>query len=145
MSYAQRVAGQTLVFYDGLCGLCGRFVQFLLPRDRRGRLRFARLQSDLARQTLLPHGHDPGDLDTVFVVADWGTSRPRVLTRSRAVLHAVASLGGFWSSVARVAQVVPAALADPVYALVARRRYRIFGKYDACPLPRPEWRDRFIS
>lgn len=138
------VPGQTLVLYDGLCGLCDRFVQFLLPRDRRGALRFAQLQSGLARRELIPHGHDPADLDTVFVIADWKTPRQRVLARSAAVLHAVACLGGSWSVLARAARIVPAILADPVYAFVARHRYRLFGKYGACPLPRPEWRDRFI-
>ena len=138
------VDGQTLVFYDGLCGLCDRFVQFLLPRDRRGVIRFAQLQSELARRELVPHGHDPGDLDTIVVIEAWGTPRQRVLARSRAVLHAVAGLGGLWSPAARLAQLIPAVVADQVYAFVARRRYRIFGKYDTCPLPRPEWQARFI-
>jgi len=135
----------TLVFYDGLCGLCDRFVQFLLPRDQRGVLRFAQLQGELARRELPPQGFDPLDLDTVFVIADWHSERPRLLTRSRAVLHAVSRLGGTWGALARVATVVPAAIADPIYGFVARRRYRVFGRFEACPLPRPEWRERFLD
>ena len=135
---------KTLVFYDGVCGLCDRLVQFLLPRDRRGVLRFAELQGELARRELVPAGHDPADLDTVFVIADWRTPRQRVLARSTAILHAIDSLGGVWSAAARLARLVPVPIADAAYSFVARRRYRIFGKYDACRLPRPEWKDRFI-
>jgi len=135
----------TLVFYDGVCGLCDRFVQFVLARDPVGRIRFAQLQGDLARRELIPHGHDPADLDSVFVIADWQTPRQRVLARSRAVLHAVSRLGGPWGALARLAQLIPSAVADVAYRIIARRRYQLFGRFDACPLPRPEWRNRFLD
>ena len=135
----------TLVFYDGLCGLCDGFVQFLLKRDGHARLAFATLQGEVARSTLLPRGHDPADLDTVFVVADWKTPNERVLSRSRAVLHAASQLGGPWRVLAAIGALAPTVVADAVYGFVARRRYRVFGRYDTCPLPRPEWRDRFLD
>lgn len=141
---AERVPSMTVVFYDGVCGLCDRLVQFLLARDRRGALRFATLQGDLAQRTLVPAGYDPADLDSVLVIAEYGTPHERVLSRSRAVLYAAAQLGGGWAVLARMARIVPPNLADWVYAAVARRRYRVFGRFDACPLPRPEWRDRFL-
>lgn len=141
----RRVSGTTVVFYDGVCGLCNRFVRFLLERDARGMLRFARLQGDLARKELVAHGYDPADLDSVFVIADWESPRQQVLTRSRAVLHAGSRLGGRWRIVAVVGRLVPVAIADRVYRFVARRRYRMFGKFDECPLPRPEWRERFLE
>jgi predicted DCC family thiol-disulfide oxidoreductase YuxK len=133
----------TLVFYDGLCGLCDRFVRFLVSRDAAGRLRFATLQGDVAQRTLVPRGHDPADLDTVFVVAGWNTPDERVLERSAAVLHALRQLGGIWSVLAGIGRVVPRPLADAVYRTTARNRYRLFGRFDACPLPPQEWRDRF--
>lgn len=135
----------TLLFYDGVCGLCDRLVQFLLKRDRTGRIRFATLQGELARTTLAPRGIDPSDLDTVYVVANWQTPDERLLARSRAVLHALAQLGPGWRAFATVARVVPPPLADAMYRLVARSRYRLFGRYDTCPLPRPEWRARFLD
>ena len=138
------VRGQTLVFYDGVCGLCNRLVQFLLRRDRRGALRFAELQGEIARRELLPRGHDPADLDSVVVIADWRTPRQRVLTRSEATLHAIERLGGIWSAAAGLGRLVPLPLADALYRFVARRRYRLFGKYQSCPLPRPEWKERFV-
>ena len=135
----------TLVFYDGVCGLCDRFVRFLLARDRRGAFRFAQLQGELARRELEPYGFDPRDLDTVYVIADWGTPARRVLERSRAVLYALAQLGGPWAVLARVAGVFPKPVVDTAYRLVARIRYRIFGRFDVCPVPRPQWRARFLD
>jgi predicted DCC family thiol-disulfide oxidoreductase YuxK len=134
----------TLVFYDGLCGLCDGFVQFLLKRDRHARIAFATLQGELARGMLVPLGYDPGDLDSIFVVADWKAAQQRLLNRSQAVLHAVAQLGGAWRIFATVASIVPVFIADRVYGLVARHRYRVFGRFDTCPLPRPEWKNRFL-
>ena len=136
---------QTLVFYDGVCGLCNRLVRFLLRRDRRGTLRFAPLQGEIARRTLVAAGRDPADLDSVVVIAGWGSARQRVFVRSRAVLHAASRLGAPWNVAAWIAGRVPTGIADRVYAFVARRRYRVFGKYDACPLPPPEWRQRFLE
>ena len=135
----------TLVFYDGVCGLCDRFVHFLLARDPAGRIRFAQLQGELARRELVPQGFDPTDLDSIFVIADWRSPRQRVLTRSAAVLYAVAHVGTPWNGLARIAQLVPAAIADRVYRLIASRRYRMFGQLDVCPMPRPEWRNRFLD
>jgi predicted DCC family thiol-disulfide oxidoreductase YuxK len=137
--------GSTVVFYDGTCGLCNRFVQFVLQRDHAGRVRFAPLQGELARQTLTARGRNPEDLDTVYVIADWGTPRERVLDRSRAVLHTVRQLGGGWGMLARIASLVPSPLANVIYRLVASTRYRIFGQAEVCVLPKPEWRTRFME
>ena len=133
------------MFYDGVCGLCDALVQFLVKRDRHARIAFATLQGDVARRTLMPLGQDPADLDTVFVIADWKGPGEQVLTRSRAVLHAARQLGGVWAALATIASVVPTPLADAVYGLIARHRYRVFGRFDSCPLPRPEWRNRFLD
>lgn len=135
----------TVVFFDGVCGLCNRLVQFLLPRDRDGVLRFALLQGDLAKRALLKHGLDPSDLDSVVVVANWSLPGERAFTRSRAVLQALDALGEGWRVFARAARIFPLPLADAVYRLVARSRYRIFGRFDVCQVPRPEWRDRFLD
>jgi predicted DCC family thiol-disulfide oxidoreductase YuxK len=135
----------TVVFYDGVCGLCNRFVRFLIRRDRHRRLVFAPLQGTLARTLLVPRGYDPSNLDTVYAVADWRSPAPQVLTRAPAVVHALRQLGGAWAVMARVASMVPTALANRLYDLVARKRYRTFGRLGVCPIPPPEWRDRFIE
>ena len=135
----------TVVFFDGVCGLCNRLVQFLISRDRNGRLRFAQLQGELARATLTRHGLNPDDLDSVVVVSGWREPSELAHLRASAVLHALTVLGGSWRIIARAASVVPAPIANGVYNLVARSRYRIFGRFDVCQLPRPEWRDRFLE
>jgi predicted DCC family thiol-disulfide oxidoreductase YuxK len=135
----------TVVFYDGVCGLCHRFVRFLIRRDRRERFAFAPLQGTLARTVLVPRGVDPSDLDSIHVLADWHAPSERMLARSRAIIHALSQLGGVWTLAARGASFVPPPLADQLYNFVARRRYRTFGRFDTCPIPPPEWRDRFLE
>ena len=134
-----------IILYDGVCGLCNRLVQFLLKHDRAGRLRFASLQSDFAAQVLGRHGFDPKDLDTVHVVENYDQPNERVLQRSDAILRAGRELGGFWGASSSIARVVPRAVRDLVYRLVATNRYRVFGKYDACMLPDANQRSRFLD
>ena len=137
--------GTTLVFYDGVCGLCDRLIRFLIRRDVDGRFRFAALQGQLARTTLRARGYDPSGLDTVYVVRDWNTPQEQVLERSGAVLCALSQLGGGWRMAARVGGLVPVVIADGLYRVVARTRYRLFGRLASCPLPPAEWRQRFLD
>ena len=134
-----------IMFYDGVCGLCNRLVQFLLRHDKNGRLRFASLQSDFAAKVLGRHGIDPKDLDTVNVVVNYDEPDERVLQRSDAVLRAGRELGGFWGTSSSIARIVPRALRDLTYRFVAQNRYRVFGKYDTCMLPDPNQRSRFLD
>ncbi len=139
-----QVESNPIVLYDGICGLCNRLVQFLLKRDTHDRFRFASLQSEFANNLLTHHGLDPNDLDTVYVVKDHGQSDERLLARSDAVLFMLTQLGGFWQ-VARLARALPGALRDAVYKVVARNRYRIFGKYESCMLPEAKHRAKFLD
>ena len=138
-------APTTVVLYDGVCGLCNRLNQFLLPRDDQARLRFAALQSPAARRLLARYGLDPSNLDTVYVIADWGAPTERALGRSKAVLHAVSQLDGGWRVLANIGSLVPGPIADLAYRLVARNRYRLFGRSDQCMVPSANWRERFLD
>jgi predicted DCC family thiol-disulfide oxidoreductase YuxK len=135
----------TVVFYDGVCGLCNRLNRFLLRRDRDARFRFAPLQGELAARTLARYGFDPSDLDTVYVIAHWRSQNERVLARSPAILYSLDRLGGGWRALARVGARLPVAFSDALYRVVARNRYRVFGKFDSCPVPPPAWRERFLD
>lgn len=135
---------QAIVLYDGVCGLCNRLNQFLLKRDRFDRLQFASLQSKFAGMILQRHALDPSDLDTVYVVIDKGTPDERVLARSDAILHVLRLLGGVWR-IAFLGKVLPRALRDVVYRMVATNRYRVFGKSESCMLPEPVHRRKFIE
>jgi predicted DCC family thiol-disulfide oxidoreductase YuxK len=119
--------------------------QFLLPRDRHERLLFAPLQSPLARMTLERYGKPTDDLNAVWVIANWRTEEERLLSRSQAILHTLAELRGGWRVLAKVGAIVPVPVADVVYNLVAKHRYRIFGRFDACIVPKAEWRNRFLD
>lgn len=133
-----------IVLYDGVCGLCNHLVQFILKRDTRDRFRFASLQSDFAQQLMTRHGVDPHDLDTVYVVKDHGQTNERLLARSDAILFMLSQLGGIWK-LSGVGRVLPGAVRDAVYKIVARNRYRVFGKHESCMLPEPKHRAKFLD
>jgi len=90
------------------------------------------------------HNLDPADLDTVYVVVDYAQPNERLLARSDAILFLLVELGGIWK-VAVVGKALPRTLRDAIYALVARNRYRVFGKYESCMLPEPQHRAKFLD
>ncbi|MGH9159564.1 MAG: thiol-disulfide oxidoreductase DCC family protein [Vicinamibacteraceae bacterium] len=128
-----------IVLYDGVCGLCHRTVRFLLRHDEAGRLRFAALQSSLGRRLLLQHRLSPDALDTLVLVEG-----ARASTRSAAVLGAARYLAPPWRYLA-LFLAVPQPVRDRLYDWVARSRHRWFGRLDACPLPSPGDRERFLD
>jgi predicted DCC family thiol-disulfide oxidoreductase YuxK len=140
-----------ILLYDGVCGLCNRLVQFVLHRDRDAVFRFAPLQSALAAGILARHGamSNPNpsvhNLDTVYVVINCDLPDESLLSRSDAILFILKRLSGQWRFAAFLLQVVPKFLRDKAYDVVARHRYRIFGRYDVCPLPREQDRNRFLD
>jgi len=132
-----------LVLYDGVCGFCNGVVRFVLKRDRKGVFVFAPLQAEKSVELLERWGRDASDLDTIYVIEDYGGDAPTLRERSDGALFIARHLTWPWRWLAPL-RVVPAFLRDPVYRLVAAVRYRIWGKKDSCPLPPPEWRERFL-
>jgi predicted DCC family thiol-disulfide oxidoreductase YuxK len=133
-----------LVLYDGVCGLCSSLLQFLLTHDRRGVFAFASLQSRTGRTVVEHLGGDPADLTSFYDLANYRTDRSRTLARSKAALFVAGQLGWPWKA-AIIARVLPSALLDRAYNVVARNRYRVFGRFEQCLAPRPEFRDRFVE
>lgn len=128
-SHASR--SHTTVFFDGVCGLCNGFVDFLVQRDRGRRLRYAPLQGTTAAQLALLQ-QLPRDLDSVVVVE--GT---RMRVKSDAALHVLAQLGGAWRA-ATLLRVIPRLVRDGVYDVIARNRYGWFGRRETCRIPAPD-------
>ena len=128
----------SIVLFDGVCNLCSGSVQFLLKRDREGRLRFASLQSDAGRRLMAEHGLPVDSLSSVLLVEDG-----RVWRESSAALRIARHLPGAWKLL-RVLALVPRPLRDAVYRWIARNRYRWFGKAETCWLPTPELKARFL-
>lgn len=137
-------ADAPLILYDGVCGLCNRLTRFVLARDPAGRFRFASLQGALAGEILTRHGRNSRDLDTLYLVLARGRPDERLLTKSDAALWILRELSGPWRTAAML-RVVPRWMRDLGYDLVARTRYRVFGRYDSCPLPDPSHRARFLD
>ncbi len=137
------VEGAHLVLYDGVCGLCSRLIQFLLEHDHRSVFRFASLQSATGRAMVERFGGNPDDLTSVRVVANY-RDEARMFSRSSAALFVARELGWPWKAAA-VMGVMPTAILDHIYNLVARTRYALFGRLDVCLTPRPEFRHRFID
>ncbi|WP_238691825.1 thiol-disulfide oxidoreductase DCC family protein [Xanthomonas arboricola] len=133
-----RSAPATIVF-DGVCLLCNGWVTLLLRHDRRGRYRFAAMQGHAGRALLQQHGLDPDDPLSFLLVDDTGA-----WTDSDAIVRVLAGLGGVWRLFA-VLRVVPRGLRDIGYRLIARNRYRWFGRTEHCMLPTPEQRARFLD
>ncbi|AHJ98640.1 thiol-disulfide oxidoreductase DCC family protein [Hymenobacter swuensis] len=129
-----------IILFDGVCNLCNGFVQFVIQHDAAGRFRFAALQSaagqELLRQHQLPAPTEP---DSVVLLMEG-----QAYIHSAAALHILRGLAGGWRWLAQVGLWVPRPLRDAAYRFIARHRYRWFGRQDACWLPTPELRARFI-
>jgi predicted DCC family thiol-disulfide oxidoreductase YuxK len=134
-----------IILYDGVCGLCNRWVQLVLKHDSRDRFRFASLQSDFSARLLARHGVTPQLLDTMYAVLNHSLAEERLVSRSAAVVAILRELAGVWGALGALLAFLPETLRDAAYNLLARHRYRIFGKYDACPLPDEQYRNRFID
>ena len=130
-----------VVLFDGVCPLCQAAVRWIARHDTEGRFRFAPLDSAVGRALLAQAGarSTRAEPETVVLVED-----RRAWERSDAILRVAADLGAPWRWLVPL-RLVPRALRDAVYGLVARRRHRWFGRLDACPLPPPEIRDRFLA
>lgn len=139
-----KAAGAHLVLYDGVCGLCNRLLQFLLRRDRHAVFCFASLQSDAGRAMVAKYGGNPDDPDSFHVVADFHSPGARALRKSDAAVFVASQLGWPWKGLS-AAGTLPAPLRDFVYDMIARSRYRIFGRYEECLLPSEEFRSRFVE
>jgi predicted DCC family thiol-disulfide oxidoreductase YuxK len=134
-----------VLFYDGTCGLCNRIVRLLLRLDRRGALRFAPLQGPTAQHYLRHHGLPLTDFDSLIFVPNWSArDRREFRQRTDGAIAALRAVGGVGTILAW-SRLLPPAWRDALYTLVARCRYRFFGEWKPCPLPRPEWKARFLE
>ncbi|MGP4066461.1 thiol-disulfide oxidoreductase DCC family protein [Oceanobacillus sp. M65] len=129
---------QRLILFDGVCNFCDRSVQFVMKRDPEAKFTFASLQSGAGERVKEYYKIDPS-LDSMILVED-GT----YYTKSTAALKICKNLKGLWK-VFSVLLVIPKPIRDFFYNIVARNRYKWFGKRESCRLPSPEERSRFLE
>ena len=126
-----------VILYDGVCLLCSHWIRFVAARDH-GRFRFTAIQSDYGTRLARHFGIDPDVPDTNAVIHG-GIAH----YKSDGALTVLSLLPG-WGWV-RVLRMLPRWLRDPVYDLVAKNRYRIFGRSEACLVPDAPMRSRVIE
>jgi len=126
-----------VIFFDDVCVMCNSFVNLILRVDRRQQFLFAPLRGETAIRLLPPLPDDPGKWSMVYV------DESGVHDQSDASLEVYRRLGGLWWLLS-LARFIPRAIRNPVYRVIARNRYRWFGKHDACRLPSAEERARFL-
>lgn len=138
MNDPEATISQTIVFFDGDCLVCNRATRWLLRVDDDERLAFAPLQGETARALLPAHLRQIDDLDTMVVRSRDGKLREK----SDAVVEILRQLG--WPyAFASILAIAPRPWRDAAYGWIARNRKRLLSK-DACPLPDPADRQRFL-
>lgn len=128
-----------VILFDGVCNLCTGSVLFVIERDKKARFKFAPLQSPYAQQILVKHNITYTSPQSIFLIKD-----NHLFTKSNAALEIIRLLPGFWP-VLYSFKIVPRFLRDFIYDLIAKNRYRFFGKADHCMVPTPELNSRFIA
>ena len=130
---------KSILLFDGVCNLCNRSVQFIIKRDRKKQFLFAPLQGKTG-QDLLQRFNLPANNLNSFVLVE----KDKVYTRSSAALRVSKTLGRGWQFF-YVFMIVPRFIRDGVYNLIAKNRYKWFGKKNSCMIPTPELKDRFLD
>ncbi len=128
-----------LILFDGICNFCNYWVNFAIKRDHKKKLRFTTLQGETAKQ-LLPQYHiNPTSLSSVILI-----DKGKAYTQSSAALRMYRYLDGGWKLFYGL-MIIPKFIRDFFYNIIARNRYKWFGKKDVCMVPTPELRERFLD
>ena len=130
---------QQIVFFDGVCNLCNRSVNFLIKHDKKGVLKFASLQSAFAKNFLPKSLLDSEALDSILFYTDG-----KYYEKSNAILKLCKTLGSFFY-VFQLGYLLPPFLRNGVYTLIANNRYRWFGTTAHCSVPATDLKDRFLD
>jgi predicted DCC family thiol-disulfide oxidoreductase YuxK len=125
-----------IIFFDGVCGLCDGFVQFILKIDKDKKFHFSPLQSDFARIKLSQEYTN--DLKTLVLMKD-----EKLYFKSCAIIHILLEIGGVWK-IAIIGRIFPSFILDFLYDLIAKHRYKTFGIRKSCRLPGPDEKSRFV-
>ncbi len=129
-----------IILFDGVCNLCNGFITFIIKRDKQDVFRYASLQSEIGQRLLLERHIDTSEIDSVVLI------EPDIAyyIKSDAALQIGSHIKGY-GTISRILYLIPSSLRNIVYDLIARYRYAWFGKKDACMIPTPELKAKFLE
>lgn len=130
-----------IILFDGVCNLCNNSINFIIKRDKKDIFRFASLQSEIGQQLALERGIDVEEAMDSMILIEPGVA---YYQRSTAALEIARDLGGGFSLISNFS-FVPEPFRDGIYNIIARNRYRWFGKQDSCMIPTPELKAKFLE
>jgi len=128
-----------VILFDGVCNLCNAGVRSIIKKDKKKQFRFASLQGEKGQTFLQQFNLPVNDLNSFVLIEG-----DKAYIKSTAALRIAKLTGGFWKILYGLI-IVPRFIRDAVYNLIARNRYRWFGKKNECMIPTPELKDRFID
>lgn len=130
-----------IILFDGVCNLCNNAINFIIERDKKDIFRFASLQSELGRKLTAERGIDVDEAMNSMVLIEPGVA---YYQRSTAALEIAKDLSGGYSLLGNLSY-LPEVFRDGIYNLIAGNRYKWFGKKDACMIPTPELKAKFLD
>lgn len=128
-----------IILFDGVCNLCNGAITFIIQRDKKDIFRYAPLQSEIGKELAAKHHIDLDKVDSIILVTE-----DKAYAKSTAALRIAKQLSAGWPLLA-VFLILPRFLRDAVYDFIARNRYKWFGKKEACMIPTPELKSKFLD
>lgn len=129
-----------IVFFDGICNLCNSWVKFIIKYDKKNKFKFASLQSEMGQNFLKERNLSSKSFDSIILYQP----NSAYFLKSDAVLQ-IFKLLGFPFSILSIFYIFPSFIRDKLYSLIAKNRYKFFGKSESCMMPNPEWKDKFLA
>ncbi|MCF6347729.1 MAG: thiol-disulfide oxidoreductase DCC family protein [Flavobacteriaceae bacterium] len=130
---------RSIILFDGVCNLCNNSVQFIIKRDKKQRFLYASLQSDAAQSILLQFQLKNSDFDSIILIEN-----EKIYQKTTAILKIIKQLNGIWK-LGYVFIIIPKFIRDFIYNIIAKNRYKWFGKREVCMIPTKELKMRFLE
>jgi len=131
--------GKSIILFDGICNLCNSSVNFIIRNDKKEHFLFASLQSDAAKDILLQYQVKKIKFDSILLIENG-----EIFEKSRAALRISRNLDGAYRFIYFL-KIIPRFITDSIYHIVARNRYKWFGKKEFCMMPSSQVKNRFLS
>jgi predicted DCC family thiol-disulfide oxidoreductase YuxK len=130
---------RAVIFFDGVCNLCNSAVQFVIKRDQKDQFSYTALQGEYAKSVLPQLGIIPYQLNSILLL-----EKGRLYTKSSAALHIAKKLGALWPLLYGF-MIIPKFIRDWFYDVIAKNRYKWWGKQESCWVPTPLLKSKFID